>query len=103
MSSVYESNFNVQEPEHARKGDLDVAQHGVAVAAVGAYLDHGGGADLGDPTVSICHPQRPHRGLHPSVQRPRQQDGPWRRQQTDELLHKQHNALIRQGDITTTH
>ena len=49
--------------------------------------------------VHLCDPERPDGGVHPGVQRAGQQDGEGRRDQADELLHRQHDAQLRQGEI----
>ena len=49
--------------------------------------------------VHLCDPERADRGVHPGVQRAGQQDGEELRLQADELLHRQHHAQLRQGEI----
>ena len=49
--------------------------------------------------VHLCDPERPDRGLHPGVQCPGQQDGEGRRR----LLHRQHDAQLRQGELIASY
>ena len=49
--------------------------------------------------VHLCDSERPDRGVHPGVQRAGKQDGEGQRLQADELLHRQHDAQLRQGEI----
>ena len=53
--------------------------------------------------VHLCDPERPDWGVHPGVQRPGQQDGEGLRLQADELLHRQHDAQLRQGELIASY